>query len=151
MMFGELTLFLASAAIVGRARPDVPHLDGQLPTSSFPSGHVAATICLYVAITVIVWSRTRQWWRWIPLAAAVLMPLWVGLSRMYRGMHHPTDLLGSVLLAAAWLALMVYLVRPNLDVEGYNIRYGRSTRRVPAQARPRAHAGAGPRRAAAER
>jgi hypothetical protein len=42
-MFGELTLFLASAALVDRARPDVPHLDGRLPTSGFPSGHVAAT------------------------------------------------------------------------------------------------------------
>jgi undecaprenyl-diphosphatase len=116
-MFGELTLFLASSAMSGRARPNVEHLDGQLPTSSFPSGHVAATILLYAAIVTLVMPRTRAWWRWLFMAAAVLMPLWVALSRMYRGMHHPTDVLGSVILAAAWLAAMIYFVRPNCDVE----------------------------------
>jgi undecaprenyl-diphosphatase len=116
-MFGELTLFLASAAISGRARPDVAHLDGQLPTSSFPSGHIAATICLYTAIAVLVVPRTRAWWRWLFVAVAVLMPLWVALSRLYRGMHHPTDALGSVVLAACWVAAMVYLTRPNRDVD----------------------------------
>jgi undecaprenyl-diphosphatase len=119
VMFGELTLFLGSAAIVDRARPDVPHLDGQLPTSSFPSGHVAATILLYSSIVVLVWPRVRGRWRGLAVSAAValavLMPVWVTLSRMYRGMHHPTDILGSVLLAAAWLAAMIYLVRPNCD------------------------------------
>jgi undecaprenyl-diphosphatase len=115
-MFGELTLFLASAAIVGRERPDVAHLDGRLPTSSYPSGHVAATICLYTAMVVLAFPRTRAWWRWALVALAVLMPLWVALSRVYRGMHHPTDLLGALVLAAGWLAATVYLVRPNCDL-----------------------------------
>jgi undecaprenyl-diphosphatase len=118
VMFGELTLFLASAKIVSRARPDVPHLEGQLPTSSFPSGHVAATILLYTTIVVLVWPRTRAWWRWALVALAVAMPVWVALSRLYRGMHHPTDILGSVVLAACWMLAMVYLVRPNCDVLG---------------------------------
>lgn len=115
-MLGELALFLATAAIVGRARPDVPHLDGNLPTSSYPSGHVAATILLYTAIAVLVTARTRAWWRWVFVALAVVMPLWVALSRMYRGMHHPTDiLLGSVVLAGLWLATTLYAVRPGSD------------------------------------
>lgn len=117
-MFGELTLFLATAGFVGRARPDVPHLDGRLPTSSYPSGHVAATILLYAAIAVLGMPRIRGWWRWLLVVAAVLMPLWVAVSRMYRGMHHPTDVLGSVILAAGWLATMVYFVRPNCDLDG---------------------------------
>ncbi len=75
VMFGELSLFLASAAAVHRPRPPVTQLDGVLPTSSFPSGHVAATTCLYVGIAVIVLARTRAWWRWLTVAAAVLMPL----------------------------------------------------------------------------
>jgi undecaprenyl-diphosphatase len=116
MMFGELTLFLASAAIVDRARPDVPHLEGQLPTSSFPSGHLAATILLYAAIVTLAWPRTRAWWRWALVALAILMPLWVGLARLYYGMHHPTDLLGSIVLAAAWFTATTVLVRPNDDL-----------------------------------
>ena len=41
-MGGELAAFLTIAAIVKRPRPDVPHLDSNLPTSAFPSGHMAA-------------------------------------------------------------------------------------------------------------
>jgi undecaprenyl-diphosphatase len=117
-MFGELSLFLASAAFVDRARPDVAQLDGKLPTSSFPSGHVAATILLYAAIVVLAMPRIRHWSRWLLVVLAVAMPVWVALSRTYRGMHHPTDLLGSVVLAAGWLAAMIYFVRPNCDVRG---------------------------------
>jgi undecaprenyl-diphosphatase len=116
-MFGELTLFLAAQVITGRARPDVDHLDGHVPTSSFPSGHVAATICLYAAIIILAWPRTRQWWKWALLAIAIAMPLWVGLSRMYQGMHHPTDELGSVLLAVGWVTAMVYFVQPHCDLK----------------------------------
>ena len=112
-MFGELTLFLASARAVSRPRPDVPHLDGSLPTSSFPSGHIAATICLYTAIAIIVMPRTDRWWRWLTVAAAIVLPLAVALSRLYRGMHHPTDVVGAILLSALWITLLWWVVRPD--------------------------------------
>ncbi|GAA0721291.1 hypothetical protein GCM10010199_27640 [Dactylosporangium roseum] len=116
VMFGELTLFLSSAAIVGRARPDVENMDGPMPTSSFPSGHVAATICVWAVAAVLVVPRTRSWWRWLFVSAAVLMPAWVAVSRMYRGMHHPTDVLGSLLLAALWVGAVWWLIQPNCDL-----------------------------------
>jgi undecaprenyl-diphosphatase len=113
LMFGELFLFLASAAVVHRDRPPVPRLDPHLPTSSFPSGHLAATICLYAGLALLVTPRTRRWWRWLFPAAAVLMPVLVAAARLYRGEHHPTDLLGSVLLAACWTVAVMLVVRPN--------------------------------------
>jgi undecaprenyl-diphosphatase len=116
-MFGELSLFLAAAAAVGRPRPPIEHLDGQLPTSSFPSGHIAATMCLYASIALFVVPRVRAWWRWLFVALAVIMPLGVALSRMYRGMHHPTDVLGAGVLTACWITLLWFVVRPNADLE----------------------------------
>jgi membrane-associated phospholipid phosphatase len=115
-MIGELTLFLCSAAAVGRPRPPVEQLDGQMPTSSFPSGHIAATMCLWTAIAILATPRIRGWWRWIFPALAVLMPLGVALSRMYRGEHHPTDVLGAALLTALWLTLLWWTIRPNANV-----------------------------------
>jgi undecaprenyl-diphosphatase len=116
VMFGELTLFLASAAIVDRARPDVENLDGRMPTSSFPSGHVAATMCVWAVAALLFMPRIRAWWRWLFPALAVLMPLWVAVSRVYRGMHHPTDiLLGSLVLSALWVTATWWLIRPNRD------------------------------------
>ncbi|HKD98557.1 MAG TPA: phosphatase PAP2 family protein [Micromonosporaceae bacterium] len=115
-MFGELGLFLVVAAVVDRPRPLVTHLDGYLPTSAFPSGHTAATVCLYGALAVIVVPRVHGFWRWATIAVAVLMPLLVATSRIYRGEHHPLDVLGGTVLALLWLTAVTIAVRPNADL-----------------------------------
>jgi undecaprenyl-diphosphatase len=112
-MIGELTLFLCTAASVQRDRPPVEQLDGQMPTSSFPSGHIAATMCMWVAIAVLIMGRVTQRWRWFAVVLAVVMPAGVALSRMYRGMHHPTDLLGAAILTTLWVGLLWWVIRPN--------------------------------------
>ena len=117
VMFGELGLFLSVNAIVRRARPLVPHLDTYLPTSSFPSGHTAATMCLYGALAVLVVPRTRGPWRWLAITVAVLMPALVAWSRMYRGEHHPLDVAGGLMLALLWLAAVTFAVQPNADLD----------------------------------
>ena len=113
VMFGELAAFLTAAAVVKRPRPDVSHLDQHLPTSAYPSGHEAATCCLYVALAILVVGHARGWWRWLVLIPAVAMPVLVAISRMYRGEHHPTDVLGSLLFSALWLTAVTVLVKPN--------------------------------------
>jgi undecaprenyl-diphosphatase len=115
VMFGELAAFLAAAAVVKRPRPDVSHLDQHLPTSAFPSGHTAATCCLYVALAILVIGHAHGWWRWLFLIPAIAMPVLVAISRMYRGEHHPTDVLGSFLFAALWLTATSLLIKPNAD------------------------------------
>src|ERR1700743_2586111 len=115
IMLGELGAFLAIAAVVKRPRPDVTHLDTNLPTSAFPSGHMAATTCLYVAIAILVIGHARGWWRYLFLVPAVVMPVMIAVARLYRGEHHPTDLLASVLFAALWLTAATVLVKANAD------------------------------------
>ncbi len=115
VMVGELAAFLTIAAIVKRPRPDVPHLDSNLPTSAFPSGHMAATTCLYVGIAILVIGHARGWWRYLFLIPAVVMPVTIALARMYRGEHHPTDILASVLFAVLWLTATTSLIKPNSD------------------------------------
>jgi undecaprenyl-diphosphatase len=113
VMFGELAAFLAAAAVVKRPRPDVSHLDQHLPTSAFPSGHVAATCCLYIAIAILVIGHAHGWWRWLFLIPAIAMPILIATSRMYRGEHHPTDVLGSFLFTALWLTATFLLIKPS--------------------------------------
>jgi undecaprenyl-diphosphatase len=143
VMFGELGAFLAAAAVVKRPRPSVTQLDQHLPTSAFPSGHEAATCCLYVAIAILVIGRARGWWRWLFLIPAIAMPVLVALSRMYRGEHHPTDILASILFSALWLTATVLLIRPSADVQpgGSGIRPGKQasvSSTTPEPAKPRA-------------
>jgi undecaprenyl-diphosphatase len=112
LMFGELAAFLVASTVVKRPRPDVPHLDHHLPTSAYPSGHTAATTCLYVALAILVIGHAHGWWRWLFLVPAIVMPALVALSRMYRGEHHPTDVLGSLLFAALWVTTLTLLIKP---------------------------------------
>jgi undecaprenyl-diphosphatase len=115
VMFGELGAFLTIAAIVKRPRPDVAHLDAKLPTSAFPSGHMAATTCLYVGLAILVIGYSRGWWRYLFLIPAAAMPLLIGWARLYRGEHHPTDLLASLLFAGLWLTAATLLIQPAKD------------------------------------
>jgi undecaprenyl-diphosphatase len=99
--------------VVKRPRPDVTQLDQHLPTSAYPSGHEAATCCLYIAIAILVIGYARGWWRWLFLVPAIAMPVFVALSRLYRGEHHPTDLLASLLFSALWLTAATVLIEPD--------------------------------------
>jgi undecaprenyl-diphosphatase len=128
---GETLMFMAAASITGRERPPVQPLDAQLPpTSSFPSGHTAAAVALYGAIALIVVASTRAWWRWLVLATAVALVVLVAASRLYRGAHHPSDVLASLVLTLPWLyALDRLVLRPGS-------RTGRSAARSPVRLTP---------------
>jgi undecaprenyl-diphosphatase len=130
VMFGELAAFLTVAAIVKRPRPDVPNLDTNLPTSAFPSGHMAATTCLYVGLAILVIGYARGWWRYLFLIPAIVMPVMIALSRLYRGEHHPTDILASVLFAGLWLTATTMLIRPS---EAAHDRAGRRPLGLPGR------------------
>ncbi|QQQ78277.1 phosphatase PAP2 family protein [Saccharothrix sp. 6-C] len=102
-MLGEVTLFLLTTAIIERARPAAKLPEHLPPTSSFPSGHVAASLVLGASVAVLVVRGTTRWWRWVVAAAALAVPVVVAAQRLYTGVHYPTDLLGSLLLALPWV------------------------------------------------
>jgi membrane-associated phospholipid phosphatase len=105
---GEVLVFLAVTALVDRERPAIARLDEAPPTSSFPSGHVAAAIVLYGAIAVLLWHWVgRSGWRALIVALAVAIPVLVAAARVYRGMHYVSDIAGGVLLGTTWLAVCV--------------------------------------------
>lgn len=108
----EVTSFVTTTFVIDRNRPRVPKLDAAPPTSSFPSGHAAASIVLFVALALIVTSFTRNVAiRAVVWTIAVLVPAAVAISRMQRGMHHATDIAGSVIGALGCLLLSILAVR----------------------------------------
>jgi undecaprenyl-diphosphatase len=110
---GELLYFLALTSGVGRERPDVPQLDAAPPTSSYPSGHTGAAVALYVCLAVIVWRRISNRLVAVPLIVVLcLVPMVVGLSRMYRGMHFATDVVFGALGGLLWLLVVLAVLWP---------------------------------------
>ncbi|MEU9003027.1 diacylglycerol kinase family protein [Streptomyces sp. NPDC048551] len=102
----QSAVFLVVTALVARPRPAVPRLDGAPPTSSFPSGHVGASLALYGGLAVLAFLRMRGPWRHAVAGVLLLIPLAVGMSRMYRGMHHPSDVAGGLLNGALTLLIV---------------------------------------------
>ena len=108
----ELSAFLAVNAVVGRDRPAVDRLGSTPSTSSFPSGHTAATLVLYGAIAIFVSATARTLaWRALAWLAAAVLPVAVGFSRVYRGFHHPTDVIFGYILGAAVLSVTFLAAR----------------------------------------
>ena len=100
----ELGTFLTISYSVGRARPTVVHLGSVPSTGSFPSGHIAATIVLYGFIAVLLWkSATSRVVRFLAVAWVLVAALAVGWARMYRGMHHPLDVLAGAAMGIGLL------------------------------------------------
>ena len=107
----QAMIFLITTMLIDRERPPVPHLDDSPPTSSFPSGHTAAATAFYLGTAlVIAWHTRHTWLRWGLVALGVLVPVIVATSRVYRGMHYPTDIVTSFLLGLSLLAVATRLL-----------------------------------------
>jgi len=107
----QAAVFVAATVVTGRPRPDVPHLDPAPPTSSYPSGHVGASVALYASFAIMATTIERTWLRRSVIAVCSVIPILVAYARLYRGMHHLSDvIIGAIngLICAGLAANCLY-------------------------------------------
>lgn len=100
-------LFVTSSLVVGRGRPEVEPLDESPPTSGYPSGHAGASTAFYLTLALAAQRIANPVARAVVTALCLLVPLAVGFARLYRGMHHLSDVVlgvvnGVVCAVLAW-------------------------------------------------
>ena len=114
LVVGSLVLNAALKAFFDRPRPRLWELRGQFAWASYPSGHAIVGVAVYFAVARML-LRERGW-RW-PYVVATLMLAVVLYSRLYLGVHWPTDVIGGLLVGFVWLAVVEVAFRPLVGIK----------------------------------
>ena len=106
-LVGSALLNLGAKQLFGRARPSLWESIAPESTFSFPSGHAMGSMTLACVVVLLAWHTRWRWWVIVPMAVFVVM---VGLSRVYLGVHYPSDIIAGWAAATAWVVMAYLLV-----------------------------------------
>ena len=115
---GSALLNMATKQFFQRDRPALWESIAPEHTFSFPSGHAMGSATLAMVVVLLCW-HTR--FRWPAVALAALFALTVGASRIYLGVHYPSDILGGWAAGIAWVS-GVYLVLYRIRERPWQVR-----------------------------
>ena len=89
--------------VFARPRPDLVYQAVRVFTSSFPSGHAELSAIAYLTIAALL-AQTQSSFKigFYFIAVAALLTILIGVSRVYLGVHYPSDVLGGWCIGAAW-------------------------------------------------
>lgn len=104
---GSALLNMGAKLWFARARPTLWESIAPESTYSFPSGHAMGSATLACVLVALAWN-TR--WRWPTLWLSGAFVLGVGLSRVYLGVHYPSDILAGWASALAWTMVCYFSV-----------------------------------------
>jgi membrane-associated phospholipid phosphatase len=108
----ESASYRLTTLVVHSHRPRVARLESLPVNASYPSGHTAAAIAVYCGLALLIASRVKHGAvRALVWTVAVAMVAFVALSRMYRGMHHPLDVAGGIVLGIVAVTALVLVCR----------------------------------------
>lgn len=107
---GAQVLDVVLKTLYQRDRPSLFPVFAKAGGYSFPSGHTVTALVTYGLFTGVVWYWLTGWWRWVLVGTAVIIVAFVATSRVYLGVHYPSDVLGAVLIGSAWLGAWLLVI-----------------------------------------
>ncbi|MGE7904966.1 phosphatase PAP2 family protein [Peribacillus sp. NPDC094092] len=115
VMVGSPLLNLMVKLFFQRARPDLHRLI-EIGGYSFPSGHAMNAFSLYGILTFLLWRHIRAGWaRSLLILFSMMMILSIGISRIYLGVHYPSDIIAGYLAGGCWIAISIWFFQRYQD------------------------------------
>lgn len=109
--FGNVIINRTAKELIHRVRPHLWESKSPEFDYAFPSGHAMTSMTLAVILLVLTWRRP---WRWLVLLFASLFVLAIAWTRLYLGVHFPSDILAGWMVALAWAIGVSLIIKPNL-------------------------------------
>jgi undecaprenyl-diphosphatase len=112
---GNIVLNNVLKLLFDRPRPDVFVWQTRALSSSFPSGHaMSATVCYGTVAYLAARLQKHHWARVLTLGAAALLILLICVTRMYLGVHYPSDVIAGMLVGLAWAGFCMATLEASL-------------------------------------
>ena len=91
-----------------RARPDLHRLI-EIGGYSFPSGHAMNAFAVYGILAFLLWRHIpTRLGRTVLIIISTIFILMIGTSRIYLGVHYPSDIIGGYFASGFWLAISIW-------------------------------------------
>lgn len=112
---GSATLNTLLKLAFHRARPTI-HRIVEANGYSFPSGHSMAAFSLYGGLAFLIWKHIPTATdRVMMIIVSTALILAIGMSRVYLGVHYPSDIAGGYFLSGSWLAICIWFYQRYLE------------------------------------
>ena len=112
---GNILLNGALKLVYHRPRPSVFAWQTTAVSSSFPSGHAMSATVVYGTVAYLLMRlQKHQWAKMLTLAGAILLILLICLTRLYLGVHYPSDVLGGIIVGLAWASFCMATLEASL-------------------------------------
>jgi undecaprenyl-diphosphatase len=112
---GNILLNGALKLVYHRARPSVFEWQTTAVSSSFPSGHAMSATVVYGTVAyLLVRLQRHRWAKVLTVTTAVLLILLICLTRLYLGVHYPSDVIGGIIVGLAWASFCMATLEASL-------------------------------------
>lgn len=108
-LVGSIIINRTAKVLLHRVRPHLWESPAPEFDYGFPSGHAMSSMTLVAALVILTWGSR---WRWLVLIVGVIFVLVIGWTRLYLGVHYPSDILAGWMASIAWAVGVSLVIRP---------------------------------------